>query len=280
MLNTQRRLTRSVKRKELARRSIYILPNIFTTASMLGGFFAIVMALQGNYIYACMAVLGSLICDGLDGKVARATNTVSRFGIEYDSLADLVAFGVAPAVCIYLWGLMDYGRLGWLGAFLFVACGAMRLARFNVQVEKVGTSHFVGLPIPAAASMVMAVIALAYRLGFNGPVQFLPVLIMVFALSFLMVSGIPYMSFKELRLSRLKSFNVLAGTLIFFGLAAFEPCIMAFALIAGYVLLGPLGARLFLRGKARRMAESQAHEMKSAAATELPPAAGEPEKTE
>jgi CDP-diacylglycerol--serine O-phosphatidyltransferase len=250
MPNNQRRFTRSAQRREIARRSIYLLPNIFTTASLFGGFFAIVMALEGSYLYACLAILGSLICDGLDGKVARATNTVSRFGIEYDSLADLIAFGAAPAVCMYLWGLSELGRLGWVGGCLFVACGAMRLARFNVQVEKVGTSYFVGLPIPAAASMVMAVIAFAQRLDFSAQGNFLPALIMIFVLSFLMVSSIPYMSFKELRLSRLKSFNGLIFTLIFFGLTAFEPCIVAFVLITAYVLLGPLGARVFLRRKA------------------------------
>jgi CDP-diacylglycerol--serine O-phosphatidyltransferase len=265
MLNSQRRFTRSAQRREIARRSIYLLPNIFTPASRFGGFFARVMALEGNYLHACMAILGSLICDGLDGKVARATNTVSRFGIEYDSLADLIAFGAAPAVCAYLWGLSGFGRVGWLAGFLFVACGAMRLARFNVQVEKVGTSHFVGLPIPAAASMVMVVIAFAHRLEFSGQGNFLPFLIMVFVLSFLMVSSIPYMSFKELRLSRLKSFNGLIFTLLFFVLTAFEPCIVAFVLITAYVVLGPLGARLFLRRKA---AAKLAEPLESAAETE------------
>ena len=252
----QKKILRTARRQEIARRSVYILPNFFTTASMFGGFYAIIMALEGNYIYACLAILGSLICDGLDGKVARATNTVSRFGVEYDSLADLVAFGVAPAVCAYLWGLQGFGRMGWLAAFLFVACGAMRLARFNVQVEKVGTSHFVGLPIPAAASMVAATIAFAQRLGFEGQVHFIPVIVLVFALSFLMVSRIPYMSFKEMRLSRLKSFNGLVVTLVWFVLVAIEPAIMAFVMMTAYVILGPVGARIFLRKKAKRLAEA------------------------
>ncbi len=254
----RRKILRTPRRQEFARRSIYILPNLFTTASLFGGFFAIIMALEGSFLYACLAVLASFVCDGLDGKVARATNTVSRFGVEFDSLADLVAFGVAPSIMVYLWGLQSFGRLGWLAGFLFVACGAMRLARFNVQVDTVGTSHFVGLPIPAAACTIVATILFAEFIGFAVPDNFVPVIILVFGLSFLMVSRVPYLSLKDMRLSRLKSFNALVVTLILIVLVVIWPQIIFFAIMYLYVLLGPLGARITLRKKNRLLAEAAA----------------------
>lgn len=254
----RRKILRSPKRHEFARRSIYILPNLFTTASLFGGFFAIIMALEGSFFYACLAILASFVCDGLDGKVARATNTVSRFGVEYDSLADLVAFGAAPAIMVYLWGLQSFGRLGWLAGFLFVACGAMRLARFNVQVDKVGTSHFVGLPIPAAACTIVATILFTEYLQFAVPETFVPAIVMVFAVSFLMVSSIPYLSLKDMRLSRLKSFNALLITLVVIILLVIWPQVMFFLIMYLYVILGPLGARITLRKKNRLLMEAAA----------------------
>jgi CDP-diacylglycerol--serine O-phosphatidyltransferase len=253
----RKKIIRSPRGQELARRSIYILPNFFTTASLFGGFLAITMAIDGHFIYACAAIFASLLCDGLDGMVARVTHTVSRFGVEYDSLADLAAFGAAPAVCVYLWGLRGFERLGLLAGFLFVACGALRLARFNVQVEKVGTSYFVGLPIPAGACMVASTILFADAIGFPGPVHFWPVIIMVFLVSFLMVSNIPYMSFKEMRLSRLKSFNGVVLILVIFGLAVYFIQIMAFVVMAAYVTLGPVGGRWGMRKKNKLLLQEE-----------------------
>jgi len=240
------------KRLKERRRAIYVLPNLFTTASLFMGFFAIVAAVEGRFGEASLAILASLVFDGLDGKVARATRTVSRFGVEYDSLADLVAFGVAPAVLMFRWGLEPFGRLGWLAAFLYVACGALRLARFNVQVEEVGSKHFVGLPIPAAASMISTTVLMAGEFGFAGPVNFWPVVALVFGLSFLMVSNIHYLSFKELGLARLKSFNWLVALILFFILVAVQPQVMGFLLLACYVLLGPLGARIMAKKRAEK----------------------------
>ncbi len=246
------------KRRRERRRAIYVLPNLFTTASLFMGFFAMISAVEGRFSAAALAILTSLVLDGLDGKIARATRTTSRFGVEYDSLADLVAFGVAPAMLVFRWGLEGFGRLGWLAAFLFVACGALRLARFNVQVEEVGTKHFVGLPIPAAASMIATTVLLADQLGHPGPVSFWPVVAAVLALSFLMVSNIPYLSFKELGLAQLKSFNWLVGLILFFILVAVQPQVMGFALMAAYVTLGPLGARLLARRRAAGREEAKA----------------------
>ena len=142
-------------------RGTYILPNLFTTANMFCGFFGMVNSFDGHYQTAAVAILASCLFDILDGKVARLVGATSRFGVEYDSLADLVAFGVGPAVLMYMWALKPFGRLGWLAAFLFMACGALRLARFNVQVDTVSKKYFVGLPIPGAACMVSTIVLFA-----------------------------------------------------------------------------------------------------------------------
>lgn len=256
-MGRRKRRPRRKNNRQNRRRGIYVLPNLFTTASLFAGFFAAMEAVSGNFTLASLAILAALVFDGLDGKIARATNTVSRFGVEYDSLSDLVAFGVAPAVLVYMWGLQSLERLGFLAAFLFVACGALRLARFNVQVEEVGTSHFVGLPIPAAASLV-ATCVLAWQQALPAtPVNPWLVMIMVFVLSFLMVSTIPYLSFKELGLSKLKSFNWLVAGLLLFVLVAIQPQIMGFVLIAAYVVGGPFGARLLARKKAAKELAAQ-----------------------
>jgi len=241
-----RRRNKATRKKKLRerRKAIYLLPNLFTTASLFMGFYSMVASLESRFVEAALAILASLVFDGLDGKVARATKTTSRFGVEYDSLADLVAFGVAPAVLMYRWALEPFDRFGWLAAFLFVACGALRLARFNVQVEEVGTKHFVGLPIPAAASMISTTVLMASEFGYAQPVSFWPLVALMFLLSFLMVSNIHYLSFKELGLAKLKSFNWLVALTLFFVLVAVQPQVMGFALLALYVLLGPLGARI------------------------------------
>ncbi|MGD9123459.1 MAG: CDP-diacylglycerol--serine O-phosphatidyltransferase [Desulfarculaceae bacterium] len=249
----KKRITRSERRK-----AIYVLPNLCTTASLLAGFYSIISSMEGDFFNASLAILASLVLDGLDGKVARATNTVSRFGVEYDSLADVVAFGAAPAILAFHWALKPVGRLGWLAAFLFVACGALRLARFNVQVESVGTKYFVGLPIPAAAATIATSVLMMNALGYPGPVNFWPVVIMVFVLSFLMVSNIHYLAFKELGVARLKSFNYLVAVLLFFTLIAIQPQVMGFMLMAAYVVLGPLGAHLMARRRAAHEAEEAA----------------------
>lgn len=249
MAKGRKKLTRS-QRRERRRKSIFVLPNLITSASMFAGFWAMIAAMEGKFVEGALAILIALVLDGLDGKVARATGTVSRFGVEYDSLSDLVAFGVAPAVLFYLYSLKSFGRLGFLAAFLFAACGALRLARFNVQVETVGTKYFVGLPIPAAASVLATAVLFLDQLGVTAPVDSLPLLIMVYLLSFLMVSQIHYMSFKELGLAKLKSFNGLVATLLCFILVAMQPQIMGFVLLALYVLGGPFGARYMAKKRA------------------------------
>ena len=154
------------KKKDRRRfRGVYLLPNLITSMSLFAGFYAIVASMDGRFYAAAWAILIALILDGLDGRVARMTKTTSGFGVQYDSLADLVAFGVAPGIMAYLWALKDFKQFGWAAAFLFVVCGALRLARFNVQQGSFDPRYFNGLPIPAAAMMVAASVAFYHELG-------------------------------------------------------------------------------------------------------------------
>jgi CDP-diacylglycerol--serine O-phosphatidyltransferase len=223
------------------KRGIYLLPNVLTTANLFCGFYGIVAAINSDYRTAAIAILVSCLFDILDGKVARLTGSISRFGVEYDSLADLVAFGVAPALLVYLWALEPFGRLGWAAAFVFVACGALRLARFNVQVDSVSKKHFVGLPIPGAAALVATTVLFFYGMGGSGPTKHFLLLAMTYILGFLMVSSIPYYSFKEFdRLQRMR-FRTLFFMILLLSVIAARPTIMLFTLGLIYVSSGPLG---------------------------------------
>ncbi len=233
-------------------RGTYILPNLFTTANLFSGFYGIVSTIGGNYQAAAIAILVSCLFDILDGKVARYTNATSRFGVEYDSLADLVAFGVGPALLLYLWALKPFGRLGWLAAFVFVACGALRLARFNVQVNSVSKKYFVGLPIPGAACMVATTVLFFYK--WKGPDFSASSAILVgvtYLLGFFMVSNIPYNSLKELEVVKGKPLPALFVVVVLLTVVAAKPQIMLFSLLVAYVISGPLGlaARRIRSGK-------------------------------
>lgn len=219
----------------------YIVPNLFTTANLFSGFFGIISAVNGRFDLAALAVFVSCLFDILDGKIARLTRATSRFGVEYDSLADLVAFGVCPALLIYLWALRPYGRIGWLAAFVFVACGALRLARFNVQVETVSKNFFVGLPIPGAASMMAATSLFFHEFRwFSGSGSNLPLLLVTYALGFLMVSTVPYYSFKDFEMLKARPFPVFFGILVLVTVVAMKPELVLFFLLVVYVLSGPV----------------------------------------
>ena len=222
------------------KRGVYILPNLFTTGSLFCGFYAIIAAFNENYLHAAVAIAIAVIFDGIDGKVARLTKTTSRFGVEYDSLSDLVAFGVAPAILVFAWALRPYGKFGWLAAFLYVACGALRLARFNVQVDTVESRYFRGLPTPGAAGFIVATVFLLYRLDVQGEVTNLFILLMIYLLAFLMVSNIRYPSFKNLELLRRKPFNTLVAVVLIIVVVVAEPGIVLFIFAAVYLLLGPV----------------------------------------
>ncbi len=227
-------------KKESLRRGVYILPNIFTSLNIFFGFYAVIASVNGNFVSAAYAIYIAAVFDLLDGKIARATNTTSRFGVEYDSLADLVSFGLAPGLMMYLWALKPMGRIGWLAAFLFMVCGALRLARFNTQTGTVSSKHFVGLPIPAAAGITAATLLLWHRLGLDVGNQRLLMLLMLYALAFLMVSSIKYSSFKNAELFRSMSFNVLVAAILVLIFIAAQPSITLFSIGFMYVVSGPL----------------------------------------
>ncbi|MFH1623616.1 MAG: CDP-diacylglycerol--serine O-phosphatidyltransferase [Pseudomonadota bacterium] len=236
-------------RKDGTKKGIYVLPNLFTTVSLLSGFYAIISVMDGKFQHAASAILISLLFDGIDGRIARLTRSTSRFGLEYDSLADVVAFGVAPGLLAFSWALVPFGRFGWLAAFLYVACGVLRLARFNVQTGSVKIDKFSGLPIPAAGSLIASTLLLFYYLGYDESTKHITVLIMIYLLSFLMVSNIKYNNFKELGLLKRKPFSFLVTLVLILVIVVAKPQIMLFTLFLSYVLSGPVGLLLRQRRK-------------------------------
>lgn len=242
------------------RKGIYLLPNLFTTATLFGGFFAIVAALSGNYSQAAVAILIAMIADALDGRIARLTNTTSDFGKEYDSLCDMVAFGVATGVLIYAFSLSylsDYrwlgGKLGWVIAFAFVACTALRLARFNVLTNiSGGSGDFFGLPSPAAAAVLVFYVWTAHSWDLSGE-TLLPVsAVLTLAIALLMVSSVRYPSFKKFNLNarvRFVSFAAVVGAL---ALIMIDPPRILFLAFLAYAMSGPVMA--ILQRRQRRQA--------------------------
>ncbi|MFH1154998.1 MAG: CDP-diacylglycerol--serine O-phosphatidyltransferase [Pseudomonadota bacterium] len=229
--------------KENVKKSIYVLPNLFTSMNIFCGFYAIVSAVDSRFVDASIAILVGSVFDLLDGKIARATRTTSRFGVEYDSLSDLITFGLAPALTVYLWALKPLGRLGWLAAFLFMTCGALRLARFNtVSASSAGkaSSYFQGLPIPASAGMAVAFILFLSRFEIDPePFRFVA-LLLLYCLSFLMVSSLKYHSFKNAGLFRSMKFNRLVALVLILVFLAYEPYIALFVVCLVYILSGPV----------------------------------------
>ncbi|MBJ6751276.1 CDP-diacylglycerol--serine O-phosphatidyltransferase [Geomonas anaerohicana] len=223
------------------RKGIYILPNLFTAGSLFAGFYCMVSTVNGDYRTAALWILASSIFDGLDGKVARLTGTASKFGVEFDSLADVVSFGAAPGLLMYCWALRPFGRLGWLAGFLFLACAALRLARFNVQVETVESKRFVGLPTPAAASMVSATVLFFYHMGWPASYNKLAILVLIYFLALLMVSNVKYYSFKDPSLIKRQPFAILVLAVLLLIVIAAEPVIMLFTIFICYILSGPIG---------------------------------------
>jgi CDP-diacylglycerol--serine O-phosphatidyltransferase len=245
------------------RKGIYLLPNLITLSSMFAGFYSIVASFNADYERAAWAILIASIFDVLDGWVARLTHTTSKFGIEIDSLSDAISFGVAPGVLVYSWSLQSFGKIGWLGAFFMVACAALRLARFNVQMGSEEKKHFTGLPSPAAALMLASTV-LAYQdvidilkqLRFERLADMLSldywVLAMTFIVAGLMVSNITYHSLKEANLRERRPFGLLVGIVVILVVVASHPALVLFLVSFVYVLTGIVEAlsRLLLRKKA------------------------------
>jgi CDP-diacylglycerol--serine O-phosphatidyltransferase len=225
---------------EIRRRGIYLLPNIFTTAALFAGFYAIVMAMNQRFDNSAVAIFIAMILDTLDGRVARLTRTQSAFGAEYDSLSDMVCFGAAPALCIYEWALKDLGRFGWIAAFVYCAGAALRLARFNVNVEVVDKRFFQGLPSPAAAALVAGFLWLASDNKIPVDDYGLPWVAAFITLygGITMVVNVPFYSFKTINLRRSVPFTVISLIVLGFVLISFDPPIVLFLLFVAYGLSG------------------------------------------
>jgi CDP-diacylglycerol--serine O-phosphatidyltransferase len=220
------------------KKGVYLLPNSLTLCGMFFGFYSILASLKGNYIHAAWAILIANIFDGLDGWVARLTQSTTRFGIELDSLSDLVAFGVAPAVMLYKWGIAPFGRIGWAAAFLFMACGALRLARYNVQMGSTESKAFTGMPIPGAATLVSTLVIFYQEIWEALPEKSYFVLFFTIFLSVLMVSTLRFHGAKELNLGRRKPFSILVAIVIVFTLIVVHPQIALFLFAMIYLIGG------------------------------------------
>lgn len=221
-------------------RGIYLLPNLLTTGGLFAGFYAVVAAMKGIFDIAAMAIFIAMIADTLDGRVARLTNTQSAFGAQYDSLSDMVAFGVAPSLVVYHWSLTHLGKLGWLAAFCFTVAGALRLARFNAQIDVQDKRYFQGVPIPAAAGIIagMVWVGQEYQLVINNTIGILSALVTI-VVALLMVSNIPYSSFKELDFKEHVPFiTILIGVLAYIFISIDPPSVL-FACFTVYGLSGP-----------------------------------------
>ncbi|MBZ9540037.1 MULTISPECIES: CDP-diacylglycerol--serine O-phosphatidyltransferase [Modicisalibacter] len=236
--------------KKVRRRGIYLLPNLFTTSALFSGFFAVVAAINGDFAAAAIAIFVSMVLDGLDGRVARLTNTQSAFGAEYDSLADMLSFGVAPAVVAFSWILQDVGKIGWIAAFVYVAGAALRLARFNVQLGSTDKKWFIGLPSPSAAALVAGCVWVFHSFEIEAYAFKLLMTFIVVAAGVLMVSNIRYYSFKEIDLKGPVPFVALLAIVLIFVVISLEPSVMLLALFGCYVASGPLmAAKRKLKGQ-------------------------------
>jgi CDP-diacylglycerol--serine O-phosphatidyltransferase len=220
------------------RKGIYILPNTLTLCGMFFGFYSILSTFKGNYIHAAWAIMIAMIFDGLDGWVARLTHSTTRFGIELDSLSDLVAFGIAPAVLLYKWSLVPFGRVGWAAAFLFVACGALRLARYNVQMGSKESRAFTGMPIPGAATIVATLVIFYYEIWETAPNKNYFILFFTFFLAVLMVSTLRFHGAKELDFSKRKPFWILVAIVVVLAIIIIHPEIALFIFAMIYLIGG------------------------------------------
>ena len=230
---------------------IYLLPNLLTTAGLFAAFYAIVAGMRGAFAIAPIAIFIAMITDTLDGRVARLTNTESAFGAEYDSMSDMVAFGIAPALVVYSWSLHHLGKLGWLAAFIYTAGTALRLARFNTQVGTADKRYFQGLPSPAGAGIIASIVWLGNRTLLHSNVPHIIIAFITILVGILMVSNVRYYSFKELDLKgRVPFIAMILVVLIFVGISL-DPPLVLFTAFSIYAISGPIITLIRLR-KARR----------------------------
>ena len=243
--------------RQVRHRGIYLLPNLFTTGNLFAGFFAIVSAMNGKYEFAAVAIFIAMVLDGLDGRVARLTNTQSAFGAEYDSLSDMVAFGLAPALLAYQWALSELGNVGLTVAFIYTACAALRLARFNTQIGKVDKKWFIGLASPAAAGVVAGMVWALKDFGVDGVDMPVPV-VMLYALlvamaGVLMVSNIKFYSFKDLDFKGRVPFVAMLIVVLVFAVVFSDPPRILLLIFLAYAAAGPV--QYLLQMRRRKAAE-------------------------
>ncbi len=234
------------------RRGIYLLPNLFTTAGLFAGFYAVISAMNGNFEAAAIAIFVAMVMDGFDGRVARMTNTQSDFGKEYDSLADMVSFGLAPALVIYQWALVPLGKIGFVAAFVFAAGAALRLARFNTQAGTDDKRYFQGLASPAAAALIAGLVWVGDDLAWVRDDLSIAALILTVAAGVLMVSNVRYYSFKDVNLKGRVPFVKILIVVGLFGLVAMDPALVLFGMAFLYAVSGLILTLVQLR---RRRAE-------------------------
>jgi CDP-diacylglycerol--serine O-phosphatidyltransferase len=223
----------------LRRRGIYLLPNLFTTASLFSGFYAIVQAMNNRFEIAAIAIFVAMVLDGLDGRIARMTHTQSEFGAQYDSLSDMVSFGAAPALVMYVWALKDLGKLGWIAAFVYCAGAALRLARFNTNIDVVDKRYFQGLPSPMAAALLAGLVWVFDDFGIDREL-WLSVIAWVFTMyaGITMVTSVPFYSFKEFNLKRAVPFWVMLAFVASLAVVSLKPSVVLFLLFLGYSVSG------------------------------------------
>ncbi|HSW93603.1 MAG TPA: CDP-diacylglycerol--serine O-phosphatidyltransferase [Gammaproteobacteria bacterium] len=221
-------------------RGIYLLPNLFTTAALFSGFYAIVAAVKGQIDQAAMAIFIAMVLDGLDGRVARMTNTQTAFGAEYDSLSDMVGFAIAPALLVYIWSLHTLGKIGWLVAFVYAAATALRLARFNTQAHDTDKRYFQGLPCPSAAAVVAGMVWCADHYAVSSVFIAIPAAIVTLSVAALMVSRVRYYSFKQIDFKGRVPFVMVVALVVIIAGIAINPPLILFALFLGFAASGPI----------------------------------------
>jgi CDP-diacylglycerol--serine O-phosphatidyltransferase len=246
-------------------KGIYLLPNLLTTAALFAGFSAVVAAMDGNFDRAGIAIFVAMVMDGLDGRVARLTSTESDFGKEYDSLADMISFGLAPALVVYQWGIVRlselgwlWGKLGWITTFFYAVCAALRLARYNTRTGKGDPRFFEGLPSPSAAALTAALVWLGTELGLSGSAALIGGFLVTAIAGALMVSNFPYYSGKDLNLTRRVKFAYVLIIPLIFMVISLNPPVVLFGLFFAYAMSGPALALARRSGRQRRREQARA----------------------
>lgn len=250
------------------RRGVYLLPNLFTTAALFAGFYAIVAAMKGHFETAAVAVFIAMVLDGLDGRVARMTNTMSDFGAEYDSLSDMVSFGLAPALVMYEWSLHSMGKIGWLAAFIYTAAAALRLARFNTQLAVADKRFFQGLPSPSAAAVVTGFVWVGHEYNLAGTDLGWITVVITAVCGLLMVSNVRYYSFKDFGAKGKVPFVALVILIMIFVLISINPPQVLFAGFSLYALSGAVSTIMLLRRRKRQAQNVEESEAAEARGTE------------